>query len=239
MFDVFLSCVLQVFPDSFFSLTQLFLLRMVMSDKRDAAMAGLSWPIRTRSAAAPRGTGSTDSEMASDDIGHESFPVTAVAAPPPVYSHTSPGTHPWFPHTPYHHHQDYSHYGPWTSSTNTSYQLPSPNFPRERTVHTIYFKTWDPDTPERFLYIEEINQNGFLRRFDPGYFFHKLTGDHNTKLTRCRTSGAPTTVFPYNMAAHHFSPPGHPLRQPLLLLLSPPPPTNWPVYYLVPKLPRI
>ena len=34
-------------------------------------------------------------------------------------------------------------------------------------------------TPERSLYIEEINQNGFLRRFDPEYFFHKLTGDQH------------------------------------------------------------
>ena len=57
-------------------------------------------------------------------------------------------------------------------------KMPSPIFPRERTVHTVYFKIWDPDSPARSLYVEEINQQGIVRQFDPEHFFHKLTGDH-------------------------------------------------------------
>ena len=75
-----------------------------MGDKRDAAMAGLPWPPPNRSATDPRASGSTppniistsdtlsrrpdpsDSEMASDDIGHESFSAPVVAAPPQAYS---------------------------------------------------------------------------------------------------------------------------------------------------------
>ena len=45
-------------------------------------------------------------------------------------------------------------------------------------MHTVYFKIWDPDSPARSLYVEEINQQGIVRQFDPEHFFHKLTGDH-------------------------------------------------------------
>ena len=69
-------------------------------------------------------------------------------------------------------------YDPWTPSSTTTWQMPSPIFPRERTVHTVYFKIWDPDSPARSLYVEEINQQGIVRQFDPEHFFHKLTGDH-------------------------------------------------------------
>ena len=172
-----------------------------MGDKRDAAMAGLPWPTTIRSATDPRASGPTppntisnsgtpirhpdpaDSDMTADDIGHESFSAPATAAPPPVYSYATSGTNPWFPPTTFNQHSDHSHYGPWTSNPATSYQLPDPNFSRERsrerTVHTIYFKIWDPDAPARSLYVVEINRNGFLRRFDAEYFFHKLTGDQH------------------------------------------------------------
>ena len=32
--------------------------------------------------------------------------------------------------------------------------------------------------PARSFYVEEINQQGIVRQFDPEHFFHKLTGDH-------------------------------------------------------------
>ena len=57
-----------------------------MGDKRNAAMAGLPWPTSERPSTNPRTTGSTDSEM-TDDIGHESFPSIATAAPPADTSH--------------------------------------------------------------------------------------------------------------------------------------------------------
>ena len=96
-----------------------------------------------------------------------------------VYSYAASGTNPWFPPTAMHPYSDPGHYGPWTSNPTASYQLPDPNFSRERTVHTIYFKIWDLDTPARTLYVEEINQNGFKRGSDPEHFFHKLTGDEH------------------------------------------------------------
>ena len=54
----------------------------------------------------------------------------------------------------------------WTSVLSTLdpqhrflYQMPVSHYLRERTVHTIYFKIWEPDTPHRSLYIEEIKTN--------------------------------------------------------------------------------
>ena len=141
-------------------------------------MAGLSWPTSERTSTNPRTTGSTDSEM-TDDIGYGSFPSIATAAPPADTSHPPSGLNPQSIATSYHHYNDYTHYSPWTPSSTTAWQLPSPIFLRERTVHTIYFKIWDPDSPARSLYVEEINQQGIVRQFDPEYFFHKLTGDHH------------------------------------------------------------
>ena len=78
-------------------------LRTIMGDKRDAAMAELPWPVTTRSATDLRATGLTppnrtansgtsirppdpaDSEMTSDDIGNESFTDPGAPAPPPLY----------------------------------------------------------------------------------------------------------------------------------------------------------
>ena len=148
-----------------------------MGDKRDAAMAGLPWPTPDRTSSNPRPTGSSDSDM-TDDIGHETF---APLAPATLPDDTPPApTNPIIPPstTSYHHYHDYTHYGPWTPSATTAWQMPSPAYPRERTVHTIYFKIWDPDSPARSLYVEEINQQGIVRQFDPEHFFHKLTGDH-------------------------------------------------------------
>ena len=65
---------------------------------------------------------------------------------------------------------------PWTYNT-ASYQMPVSQCLRERTVHTIFFKVWDPDTPHRSPYIEETNQHGQHRESEPEHFFHKLTGD--------------------------------------------------------------
>ena len=152
-----------------------------MGDKRDAFMAGLPWPTSERTSTNPMTTRSTDSDM-TDDIGNENFPpvvssIVPVALPadishPPMDLHSPPTT------SSYLHYNDYTQYIPWTPSTTTAWQLPSPGYPRERTVHTIYFKIWDPDSPARSLYVEEINQQGMVRQFDPEYFFHKLTGNH-------------------------------------------------------------
>ena len=123
--------------------------------------------------------------------GHESFPSTATAAPPAHTSHPPSGLKPQSIATSYIHYNDYTHYDPWTPSSTTTWQMPSPIFPRERTVHTVYFKIWDPDSPARSLYVEEINQQGIVRQFDPEHFFHKLTGDH----MQANQIGALTTVF--------------------------------------------
>ena len=116
-----------------------------------------------------------------DDIGHEPFAPLAPATLSRVTLLLL-----LLQQTPFYHHQppltitttNYTHYGPWTPSTTTAWPMPSPAYPRERTVHTIYFKIWDPDSPARSLYVEEINQQGIVRQFDPEHFFHKLTGDH-------------------------------------------------------------
>ena len=147
-----------------------------MTDKRDATMAGLHWPILDRTASTSRPMGSSDSDM-NDDIGHETFAPPAPTTLPDATPVPSPN--PILPPsaTSYNHHQDYTHYGPWTPSTTQVWQLPSPAYLRERTVHTIYFKIWDPDSPSRSLYIEEINQQGMVRQFDPEHVFYKLTGN--------------------------------------------------------------
>ena len=148
-----------------------------MGDKRDATIAGLPWPTPDRTSSNLRTTGSTDSDMI-DDIGHETFAPLAPATLPSDTPLPSTNSIPPPSATSYNHYHDYTHYGPWTPSTTPFWQTPSPAYPRDRTVHTIYFKIWDPDSPARSLYVEEINQQGIVRQFDPEHFFHKLTGDH-------------------------------------------------------------
>ena len=176
----------------------------IMGGKRDAAMAGLSWPPSDRTTPNPRPTGSSDSDMV-DDIGHESFapppPATLPSTIPPLSPHFS---HP-SPSSTYNHHPDYVHYGPWTSSTTSGWQLPSLAYPRERTVHTIYFKIWDPDSPSRSLYVGEINQQGTVRQLDPEHFFCKLTGNQvqaNQMSDYWRSH--------YGLPLHHGDTPHHP-----------------------------
>ena len=53
--------------------------------------------------------------------------------------------------------------------------LAYPTSNQDRTVHTIYFKIWNPDSPHRALFIQEINQRGYIKQFEPGFFFEKLT----------------------------------------------------------------
>ena len=53
------------------------------------------------------------------------------------------------------------------------------------------------------------------------------------RQTRCPTIGGHIMASPCNMAAHHFSKPGHPLRPPRLLLPSRQPPNNWQHYSLL------
>ena len=48
---------------------------------------------------------------------------------------------------------------------------------QERTVHTIHFKIWSPDSPHHSLSIQEINQYGYIKQFEPEFFFLKLRGD--------------------------------------------------------------
>ena len=175
-----------------------------MGDKRDAAMAGLPWPPSDRTTSNPRTTGSADSTMI-DDIGHETFapspPATLSSTISPPLPHSAPPSSS----TAYNHHQDYIHYGPWTPSTTSGWQLPSLAYLRERTVHTIYFKIWDPDSPSRSLYVEEINQQGTVRQFDPEHFFYKLTGDYvqaNQMSDYWRSH--------YGLPLHHGGTPHHP-----------------------------
>ena len=91
------------------------------------------------------------------------------------------------------------------ASTTSGWQLPSLAYLRERTVHTIYFKIWDPDSPSRSLYVEEINQQGTVRQFDPEHFFYKLTGDYvqaNQMSDYWRSH--------YGLPLHHGGTPHHP-----------------------------
>ena len=113
-----------------------------------------------------------------DDIGHESFPLHRYSGT--SGSHFSPSVGPQS--TVYchilHPLQRLHPLRPLDTQLYHHLAMPSPIFPRERTVHTVYFKIWDPDSPARSLYVEEINQQGIVRQFDPEHFFHKLTGDH-------------------------------------------------------------
>ena len=147
-----------------------------MTDKRGATMAELPWPTLNRGESTSRPMGSSDSDMG-DDIGHETFAPPAPTIPAATTPAPSSNLAPPPSTSLYNRHQDYAHYGPWTSSTTPGWQLPSIANPRERTVHTIYFKIWDPDSPSRSLYIEEINRQGIVRQFDPEHFFYKLTGN--------------------------------------------------------------
>ena len=151
-------------------------------------MAELSWPSLSRPSATPTVmTGATpdlggrslhadpaDTPMANDDTGdtfptHRSMDATIDLRSTGIRSsHFGPASAfmPSSTHSPQ---------PPWSYNTS-SYELPISNHTGDRTVHTIYFKIWDPDSPQRSLYIQ-VNQHGYRREFDPEFFFYKLTGD--------------------------------------------------------------
>ena len=157
-----------------------------MTDKRGATMAELPWPTLNRGESTSRPMGSSDSDMG-DDIGHETFAPPAPTIPAATTPAPSSNLAPPPSTSLYNRHQDYAHYGPWTSSTTPGWQLPSIANPRERTVHTIYFKIWDPDSPSRSLYIQEINRQGIVRQirsrtFLPQAYWKPSPGQPDVRL---------------------------------------------------------
>ena len=44
----------------------------------------------------------------------------------------------------------------------------------DRTVHTITFKLWNPDGPNKELFVQETRLDGNTHSYDPEHFFFKL-----------------------------------------------------------------
>lgn len=62
---------------------------------------------------------------------------------------------------------------PAPSPSETSH----PSYGSERTVHTIIFRIWNPDSPHRELFVQETNGGRKYQTIRPGILFLKLTGD--------------------------------------------------------------
>ena len=142
------------------------------SVRRDSAMADLPWPkstaqsstsataFPTQNSAQQQGaiiSDPADSEMHQDDIGDATFPAAPAPMGPPSYVSVDAaptyaaqiGDYFSVPFAPIQERRAY-----------TSHPLELTHSPsgQERTVHTIYFKMWNPDSPHRALFIQEINQ---------------------------------------------------------------------------------
>ena len=140
-----------------------------MENKRDAASAGLGWPLTSN-----RGTHST--LVLNTTTGDAAFtipssspsaslePMTATSgteagAPSATYSVSSHLATPFPTH-------DHSHAGGQWHSRYT-----------ERVVHQIHFKIFTRSNNERLLFIEEIPSSGISNCRDPEHFFYGLSGN--------------------------------------------------------------
>ena len=140
-----------------------------MENKRDAASAGLAWPVTsnrgTPSTVVPEATtGDTSSTNPPSTPSASLEPMmatigTAAGAPLETYS-ASP--HPAAPFPTY----DPPHIGAHRHSHYT-----------ERVVHQIHFKIFTHSNNERQLFIEEIPSSGISKCRDPEHFFYGLSGN--------------------------------------------------------------
>ena len=140
-----------------------------MENKRDAASAGLAWPVTsnrgTHSTVVPNATtGDASSTNPSSTPSASLEPMiatigTAAGAPLETYS-ASP--HPAAPFPTY----DPPHVGAHRHSRYT-----------ERVVHQIHFKIFTHSNNERQLFIEEIPSSGISKCRDPEHFFYGLSGN--------------------------------------------------------------
>ena len=179
--------------NSFLSLSFWFIMCAL---KRDSAMADLSWPPSTRPPTIPEAPpasmpGTTrdcrglshhvdpaDTPMTHDDIGDEVFPPQDPTVQPPTYAPAASDTPKFGSASAFMPGPAPAPSPPW-SYHNSSYELPISNHSRERTVHTIHFKIWHPDSPQRSLYIQEINQHGHRREFE---FPRYIPGHHSNLM---------------------------------------------------------
>ena len=129
-------------------------------NKRDSAAADLPWPTR-----APRFTETDD-----DDMSIPAFVTTRESAshgePAPSASYTSSPAYapPFQTAAPL---ED----APLSQTYNYA------QFGNDRTVHTITFKLWNPNsTTSRELFVQETRADGITKSYDPEHFFYKLLG---------------------------------------------------------------
>ena len=153
------------------------------SVKRDSAMADIPWPSSTaRSSASATAiltmnpsnsaviSDPTASEMTHDDIGNET--LTTPSAPTGTPSYIPAGAPPTYPASM----GDYFSI-PFASGQKIRACMPNTSdlaystSSQDRAVHTMYFKIWNPDSPHRPLFIQEINQRGYIKQSEPELFF--------------------------------------------------------------------
>ena len=140
-----------------------------MENKRDAASAGLAWPLTSN-----RGTpstvvpGATTGEISSTNPPSAPSaslePMTATigtAARTPLETYSA-SPHPAAPFPTF----DLPHLGAHRHSRYT-----------ERVVHQIHFKIFTHSNNERQLFIEEIPSSGISKCRDPEHFFYGLSGN--------------------------------------------------------------
>ena len=203
----------------------------IMGDKRDAAMAGLSWPPSDRTSPNPRTTGSADSAMI-DDIGHETF-----APPPPatLSSTTSPhSTHYLHPH-----HLPLTITTKTTSIMDPGHQAlhPGGNFLPSLTFGNVRYTPFISRSGTR---IAHLAPSTLRRSTNKELFVNSIRSISFTSLqvtmykpTRCQTIGVLITASLCITVVPHIIPPG--LLQPRLQhhQRSPLQRNNWPLSFSV------
>ena len=116
------------------------------------------------------------STMHQDDIGGATFPTENTVPGTPSYisvdaasTYTAPmGGYLSVPFAPSQERRACTSHPPEMAHSFTS---------QDRAVHTIQVKIWNLDSPHRALFTQEINQYGYIKQFEPEFFFLKLTGD--------------------------------------------------------------
>ena len=140
-----------------------------MENKRDAASAGLGWPLTSNRGtqstlvlnATAGGAPSTNPSSTPSASLEPMIPTSGTEAVAPLETYSA-SPHPAAPF-PTH---DHPHVGAYRHSRYT-----------ERVVHQIHFKIFTHSNNERQLFIEEIPSSGISKCRDPEHFFYGLSGN--------------------------------------------------------------
>ena len=136
-----------------------------MDNKRDANMAGLSWPSTTH-----RGTSSTSGDPQTTEVllSTSTPSATTASSPTPNVLSTTPAMETYSGPPP--------PAVPFPTPENPPVHVQHHTRFTSRVVHQIHFKVFTHSNNARELFVEEIPTSGISKCRDPEHYFYALSG---------------------------------------------------------------